>query len=234
MRNARPGGCLDWLRDMRLHLFAAIAVVFFDKRSTISGTATAGFRVAFFHLKLESASAGGHMLFSHKARKFLAALGILLWAHIDACMAFAAFQTASFKLAPRSYSARTASAAPDADVAASLFDHNAESTYAPAEPALVDVSLDKAQVISEFRILGSSSYLLSAQAQVNGQWQDAAPLKNLRLDSFGSQWHRHPLKKPVATKAIRLQLIPAADAAASEGIREIELWSPGQQEPVSV
>ena len=172
------------------------------------------------------------MLFSQKFKKLLAVFALLLWVHIDGSMAFAAYQTASlFKLVPQTYS-ETPPAAADNEGAARLFDRNTETSFAPSAPALVDISLDKVQIINELRIYGPSSYLLTVQKQVNGQWLAVDSLTEVDLSIQEEQWHSYACVPALAADALRLQLVPTAEAGNEQGIREIELWSPGQQNAV--
>uniref|UniRef100_UPI0040560D9D hypothetical protein n=1 Tax=Candidatus Electrothrix sp. TaxID=2170559 RepID=UPI0040560D9D len=119
-----------------------------------------------------------------------------------------------------------------------LFDRNIETAYTPVEAALVDFRFEAPQAISEIRLYGPSSYALTVQRQINGQWGNIDSCTDLDLSIQEEQWYAYSLGTAEKADALRLQLVPidnggtAGDIGPAQGIREIEFWSPGQPEPV--
>ncbi|MGB5685792.1 MAG: hypothetical protein WBM35_08275, partial [Candidatus Electrothrix sp.] len=186
-------------------------------------------------------------------------LALLLWIHMDACAAYALVAQGlppvpSIKTAPvaaQSSSGEKRAAtiffggkyytlpvfSPDNKEVSRLFDRNTETAYAPADAALVDFRFESPQAMSEIRLYGPSSYMLTVQQQINGQWLDIEALAAINLSTNTEQWYSYPLKTSEQVDALRLQLVPidtgtAGDSGAAQGIREIEFWAVGQHEPV--
>ncbi|MCP4353689.1 MAG: hypothetical protein GY795_50220 [Desulfobacterales bacterium] len=174
------------------------------------------------------------MAFTRKFKQSFAIVCIIIWMHLDVYAVYAAAQQASsLKTTPNSYHAESPAGEPEPDEGVeNLFDRDIHTSYAPSGTALIDVNLDSVQTVSEIRIYGPSSYILTVQEQVNGQWLELESPKDLDLSALSDQWHRYETGKAVETDALRLQLVPIADTDNSQGISEIEFWSPGQHEPV--
>ncbi|WP_207679228.1 SpvB/TcaC N-terminal domain-containing protein [Desulfonema magnum] len=137
------------------------------------------------------------------------------------------------KNAPHSLITESAEASAVTETVANLFDRNVHTSYEASGTALVDVSLDKVQSVSEIRIYGSASYKLTVREQVNGQWRDVESLENLDLSALSDEWHHYEPAQTVETDALRFQLIPTAAIPENVyGIREIEIWSSGEHTPV--
>ena len=197
------------------------------------------------------------MFFTRKFKKLFSFLALLLWVHLDACTVYALVsqsspQAPSVRLAPvattQTSSGRKSLAtvflggkfypipisSPGNEEATGLFDRDIATDYAPATPALVDIRFDSPQAISEIRIYGPSSYLLTVQEQINGQWANVDSCTDLDLSIQNEQWYSYPLGTAEEGNALRLQLVPIdnGDTGTVQGIREVEFWSPGQHEPV--
>ncbi len=201
------------------------------------------------------------MFFTRKFKKLFSLLALLIWVHLDACTVYALVyqsppQAPSVRLAPVATTQKSSGrkslatvflggkfypipiSSPGNEEATGLFDRDIATDYAPATPALVDVRFDSPQAISEIRIYGPSSYLLTVQEQINGQWANVDSCTDLDLSIQNEQWYSYPLGTAEEGNALRLQLVPidnggaAGDTGTVQGIREIEFWSPGQHEPV--
>jgi hypothetical protein len=202
------------------------------------------------------------MFFSRRFQKFFSLLALLLWVHMDACAAYALVSQNSSPipfvkttpLAAQSSSStgekRAATiflggkyytlpvSSPDNAEVSRLFDRNTETAYTPADSALVDFRFESAQTINEIRLYGPSSYILTVQQQINGQWLGIEDFAAINLSANTEQWYSYPLETSEQVDALRLQLVPidnsgtAGDTSVVQGIREIEFWSPGQHEPV--
>ena len=174
------------------------------------------------------------MFFVRRFKRSLSLLALLIWVHLDICTAYAvarqsAAQFPSVKITP----VAQLSSSPAEQESAELFDRNTDTAYTPTAPALVDVSFDSPQNISEIRIYGPASYLLTVQEQVNGQWFEVESLTNVDLSVQEEQWQSYAFEPALeAAEALRLQLVPTVEAGNEQGIREIEFWSPGEHEPV--
>ncbi|CAK8717112.1 RHS and YD repeat-containing [Candidatus Electrothrix laxa] len=201
------------------------------------------------------------MFFTRKFKKLFSFLALLIWVHLDACTVYALVyqsppQAPSVRLAPATTTQTSSGrkglatvflggkfypipiSSPGNAEATGLFDRDIATDYAPATPALVEVRFDSPQTISEIRIYGLSSYLLTVQEQINGQWANVDSCTDLDLSIQNEQWYSYPLGTAEKGNALRLQLVPidnggaAGDTGTVQGIREIEFWSPGQHEPV--
>ncbi|WP_420209289.1 SpvB/TcaC N-terminal domain-containing protein [Candidatus Electronema sp. JC] len=172
------------------------------------------------------------MFFARRFKRSLSLLALLLWVHLDICTAYAiarsAAQFPAVKITPVT---SLSTSAADQELV-KLFDRNTGTAYTPAAPALVDVKFDSPQTISEIRVYGPASYLLTVQEQVNGQWFAVESLTDVDLSIQEEQWHSYACEPALAADALRLQLVPTAEAGNAQGIREIEFWSPGQHEPI--
>jgi hypothetical protein len=194
------------------------------------------------------------MFFTRKFKKLFSLLALLLWIHLDACTVYALVsqsppQMPTVMLVPATTTQTSSGKKSHATVflggkfypiaisspgnaeATRLFDRDITTDYAPATPALVEVRFDSPQTISELRIYGPSSYALTVQERINGQWRNANAFTDVDLSSQEEQWRSYACELE-ATDTLRLQLIPLVGAEEGKGIREIEFWSPGQHEHV--
>ena len=174
------------------------------------------------------------MFFARRFKRLLSFFALLIWVHLDICTAYAvacqsAAQFPSVKITP----VTQLSSFPAEQESAELFDRNTDTAYTPTAPALVDVSFDSPQNISEIRIYGPASYLLTVQEQVNGQWFEVESLTDVDLSVQEEQQQSYAFEPALeAADSLRLQLVPTVEAGNEQGIREIEFWSPGEHEPV--
>ncbi|MDU9049340.1 MAG: SpvB/TcaC N-terminal domain-containing protein [Candidatus Electrothrix sp. Rat3] len=195
------------------------------------------------------------MFFARKFQRLFSLFALLLWVHMDACAAYAlvaqgsqsvpsikttpvAAQSSSGKkglatifLGGKFYPIPISPSSGNEESVAGLFDRNIETAYTPADSALLDFRFEAPQAISEIRLYGPASYVLTVQRQINGQWGNIDSCTDLDLSIQGEQWYSYPLGTSEKADALRLQLVPI-DTGPAQGIREIEFWSPGQHEPV--
>ncbi len=171
------------------------------------------------------------MNFTRKFKKFFAILCILAWMHLDVYTVYAAASAMkNMTAAVHSYAAISSD---PAERVGNLFDQNIHTDYILPEAAFTDVNLDTAQKISEIRIYGSASYLLTVQEQINGQWQNIPSLNDLNLStSDNNQWNTYKLQQSLETDKLRFRIIPTETAQKIKGIREIEIRTSESSVPI--